>query len=118
MVLSGKKKALRIDKVIKMIAPLLPEFSLERGLEMFKDDSNTMLYISDATEQSRPLDRNYVYSIFTSFHPNYMASMLEAARNSRYVDRPLRANYVEVHLCQEFEKLLLDKPYVSSKKQF
>jgi hypothetical protein len=44
-----------------------------------------------------------------------MAETLEAARIARYVQTPTRANYVEVKLCQEFEKLLLEKPYLSSK---
>jgi hypothetical protein len=46
-ILSGDKKALRVDKVIAMHVPSLPEFSLERGLDMFKDDTNVMLYIPD-----------------------------------------------------------------------
>ncbi len=107
-----------MDKVIRMKVPLVPEFTVERGLEMFKDDPHTKSYIPDPLAQSRPLDRTFVYSIFTSIHPNYMAEILEAARISRYVQAPLRDNYVEVNLCKEFEALLLSKPFKSSKFWF
>ena len=36
--LSGKKKALRIDKVIALKIPLLPEFTVEKGLTEFAAD--------------------------------------------------------------------------------
>jgi hypothetical protein len=44
-----------------------------------------------------------------------MAVVIDSARNARYVQPKLKANYVEIQLCKEFEELLRAKPYVSSK---
>ena len=32
-ILAGRKKALRVDKVIQMVIPQLPEFTVQRALE-------------------------------------------------------------------------------------
>ncbi len=46
-VLAGRKKALRIDKVIAMKVPQLPEFTVAKALEHFSSDLDTMAYIPD-----------------------------------------------------------------------
>ncbi len=82
-ILAGRKKALRVDKVIAMIVPQLPEFTVARALQEFANDPETLQYLPDQAQQSRPVDRTYLFNILCSLRPNYMASVLDAARAAR-----------------------------------
>jgi len=110
-ILAGRKKALKIDKVIALKIPMLPEFTVMRALEEFANDEETMQYLPDLESQSRPLDRTFLFNVLSSRRPNFMASVVDEARNQRIKISNPRKNYVEVELCQEFEKLLLSKPF-------
>ncbi len=46
-ILAGRKKALKIDKVIALKIPQLPEFTVMKALEQFADDADTMEYLPD-----------------------------------------------------------------------
>jgi hypothetical protein len=72
-ILAGRKKALKVD--IAMVVPHLPEFKVQRALETFASDIETLEYLPDPESQSRPIERTYLYIVLSSRRPNYVAQV-------------------------------------------
>lgn len=62
-VLAGRKKVLGLDKVIALIVPQLPEFTVARALEMIEQDDGVMEYIPTKRSKAASLTA----STFTTY---------------------------------------------------
>ncbi len=65
--------------------PRYPEFTVDRAYEMFAEDEETLQYLPNRGEHSRPPDRTFVYTVLCSRRANYMAAVIDNAREKRIV---------------------------------
>ena len=83
MVLSGRKKLLKLSEVKRVHVPNYDELSVSHMMRDMADDALFMLYVPDKLPKGRNCDRVYFFDVLNTVHEHFLQQLIQHASLQR-----------------------------------
>ena len=83
LVLSGRKKLLKLSEVKRVHVPFYDELSVAHMMKDMANDAMFMMYLPDKLPKGRNCDRTYFFDILNTVHEQFLKALIEHASLQR-----------------------------------
>ena len=114
-IFSEEKKLLKLKEVSWIKVARYDELSVVNLFPGFKTDPAIMMYLPDRLPKGRLPDRDYLFNIVNTVHPDYMQALVRQASDNRFDAQRNEDDLGVVKVSQEWWDKLMEVPFASSK---
>ena len=80
------KRAFKVHEINHIIVPKLDELSVEKMIELMKDDEEVRAYLPEGYFKKVKPDRTFLFNILNTVHPGYLPTVIDGASGLRDVE--------------------------------